>query len=63
MIDGLVRAKGTRRPTSERRALMLLGMADRVAIDGARQTPRPRPDVLSRAVLGLLYEGLVRKRR
>jgi len=63
MVDGLVRTKGTRRPTSERRALMLLGMADRVAIDGARQSPPPRPDVLSRAVLTLLYEGLARKRR
>jgi AcrR family transcriptional regulator len=63
MIDGLVRSRSTRRATSERRALMLLGMADRVALDGARQSPPPRPDVLSRAVLSLLHEGVARKRR
>lgn len=63
MVDGLVRARSTRTATSERRALMLLGMADRVALDGARQSPPPRPDVLSRAVLGLFYEGAARKRR
>lgn len=63
MIDGLVRSRSTRRATSERRALMLLGMADRVAIDGARQSPPPRPDVLARAVLTLLHDGVARRRR
>ena len=62
MIDGLTRTRSSR-AISERRALMLLGMADRVAIDGARQEPAPRPDVLSRAVLGLLHDGVGRKRR
>ena len=63
MIDGLARARGTRRPASERRALMLLGMADRLAIDATRQTPVPRPDTLARAVLSMLHDGVGRRGR
>ena len=62
IIDGFVREKGTRRATSERRAQLLLGMADRVATDGARQSPKPRPDRLAKPVLDLFKAGVGKRR-
>ena len=62
MIDGLTRTRSSR-ATSQRRALMLLGMADRLALDAARRDTAARPDVLARAVLTLLHEGVGRSRR
>ncbi len=62
IIDGLARRKGERRAESERRVQLLMGMADRVAIDGSRQTPLPRPDRLAAPVLDVFQNG-ARKRR
>jgi len=57
IVEGVVRARGLRRPTFDRLAQLLLGMADRVALDAARQEPRARPDRLSRPILELFLEG------
>lgn len=57
IVEGAVRTKGARRPTFDKLAQLLLGMADRVALDGARQDPRPRPDRLARPVLALFHQG------
>ena len=58
IVEGVVRTKGARRPTFERLAQLLLGMADRIALDGARQEPRPRPDRLANPVLELFLRGV-----
>jgi AcrR family transcriptional regulator len=63
ILDGVARRKGERRTESERRVQLLLGMADRVALDGAYQTPQPRPDRLAKPVLDFFLVGVGRKRR
>lgn len=62
IIAGVVREKGTKRATADRRAQLLLGMADRVALDGARQDPVPRPDRLAKPVLDMFHGGVKGKR-
>jgi AcrR family transcriptional regulator len=57
VIEGAVPRKGARRPTFDRLAQLLLGMADRVGLDGAHQDPRPRPDRLAKPVLELFLQG------
>ncbi len=61
IVEGAVRQKGTRRPTILRYVQLLLGMADRVALDAALQTPQPRPDRLAAPVLELFHGGIHRK--
>jgi AcrR family transcriptional regulator len=63
VLDGVARKKGERRTESERRAQILLGMADRVALDGARVEPLPRPDRLAKPVLDFFLLGVGKKRR
>lgn len=58
VIAGVVREKGTKRPTADRRAQLLLAMADRVAVDGAGQDPPPRPDRLAKPVLDMFLGGV-----
>ncbi len=62
IIAGVVREKGTKRATADRRVQLLLGMADRVALDGARQDPLPRPDRLAKPVLDMFHGGVKPKR-
>lgn len=62
IIAGVVREKGTKRPTADRRVQLLLGMADRVALDAALLDPPPRPDRLAQPVLDMFHGG-VRGRR
>lgn len=62
IIAGVVREKGTKRATADRRAQLLLGMADRVALDGTRQDPIPRPDRLAKPVLDMFHGGVRGKR-
>jgi len=58
IVEGVVRTKGIRRATIERYTQLLLGMADRVALDAARQSPRPRPDRLAAPILDLFHGGI-----
>ena len=58
IIAGVVREKGTKRATADRRMQLLLGMADRVALDGARLDPLPRPDRLAKPVLDMFHGGV-----
>jgi AcrR family transcriptional regulator len=58
IVGGVLRGEGTRRATSMRYAQLLLGMADRVALDGAWQDPKPRPDRLARPVLDVFLRGV-----
>ncbi len=62
IIDGLVRAKSSHRAPSERRAQMLLGMADRLAVDASRMDPIPRPDRLAKPILDLMHGGITKPR-
>lgn len=62
IIAGVVREKGTKRATADRRVQLLLGMADRVAVDGARLDPPPRPDRLAHPVLDMFHAGVKARR-
>ena len=62
IIAGVVREKGTKRATADRRVQLLLGMADRVALDAADQDPPPRPDRLAAPVLDMFHGGVKAKR-
>lgn len=62
IIAGVVREKGTKRATADRRVQLLLGMADRVALDAVDQDPPPRPDRLAAPVLDMFHGGVKAKR-
>lgn len=56
IVDGAVGAVRRRR-ASEQRALLVLGMCERLALDAAGADDAPGPDRLAHTVLALLYEG------
>ena len=62
IIAGVVREKGTKRATADKRVQLLLGMADRVALDAAALDPQPRPDRLAKPVLDMFHGGVKGKR-
>ncbi len=61
IVEGVAHAKGTHRTTFDRYVQLLIGMADRVGLDGARQDPHPRPDKLAAPVLDLFHGGVKKK--
>lgn len=56
ILDGALGAAGAR-TASERRALLLLGMCERLALDAAGAATTPRPDRLAAPVLALFLEN------
>ena len=59
--DAAVRAPGGKRKDAEQRTTLLLGMADRVALEAAWQSPRARPDRLATPILQLFLAGAAGK--
>ncbi|MDA1195883.1 MAG: helix-turn-helix domain containing protein [Planctomycetota bacterium] len=58
IVSGVAPSKGLKRAAADRRVQLLLGMADRVALDAAGHTPAPRPDRLARPVLAMFHGGV-----
>ncbi len=55
--DATLHDPGGRRKEAEKRTSLLLGMADRVALEAAWQAPRARPDRLAAPILQLFQSG------
>ncbi len=59
--DAALRNPTGKRKESEQRTTLLLGMADRVALEAAWQSPRARPDRLAAPILQLFLAGAAGK--
>jgi AcrR family transcriptional regulator len=57
-VDGALRTRPVRAREAELRVALLLGMADRLATDAARQRATPRPDRLAAHALGTFLDGM-----
>jgi len=55
--EGVIRRKGTRARGADTQAVLLLGMADRIAREAARARRTPRPETLARQVLQIFLHG------
>jgi AcrR family transcriptional regulator len=57
---GRARKAGAAGPSGDARTALLLGMADRLALEGRLERPPPRPEDLARPVLACFLEGFAR---
>ena len=60
IVDGASGRRGERRGPSMLRAQLLLGMADRAALDGAAADPTPRPSRLAQTLIRIFLDGASR---
>jgi AcrR family transcriptional regulator len=56
-VEGALRRKGARERDADTRAALLLGMADRLALEGAGRKRPPRPDRIAAQVLQVFLHG------
>lgn len=61
IVDGATKRRGERRGPSMLRAQLVLGMADRAALDGLHLEPRPRPSRLAQTLIEIFLHGATRR--